>query len=164
MGQYVGSSLQALIDKLNIFFMLPFKDIAHTENLRFYNESETVVRESMLLKEQGVDIIIVLSHCGLDVDYQIAREAAPFVDVIVGGHSHTFMYTVKDGETAPGPSRPADNYPAVVENDNGHKVLIVQASAYMKYVGDLVVYFDQDGRVVTWEGSPIYLDTHIKQG
>lgn len=164
MEQSFGLSFELLIDKIKKKLWFIFQDIAHTENLRFYNESEIVRRESMLLKEQGVNIIIVLSHCGLDVDYQIAKDAAPFVDVIVGGHSHTFMYTVKDGESAPGPDRARDDYPAVVENENGHKVLIVQASAYMKYVGDLVVYFDQDGRVVTWEGNPIYLDTHIKQG
>lgn len=116
------------------------------------------------MKEQGVNIIIVLSHCGLDVDYQIARETAPFIDVIVGAHSHTFMYTVKNGETPPGPDTVRDEYPAVVESEDGHKVLIVQASAFMKYVGDLIVYFDQDGRVVTWEGNPVFLDTNIKQG
>ena len=116
------------------------------------------------MKDQGVDIIIVLSHCGLDVDYQIARETASLIDVIVGGHTHTFMYTVKNGETPPGPDKVQDEYPAVVESSSGHKVLIVQASAFMKYVGDLIVYFDQNGHVVTWEGNPIYLDTNIKQG
>lgn len=116
------------------------------------------------MKEHGVDIIIVLSHCGLDVDYQIAKQTAPLIDVIVGGHSHTFMYTVKNGETPPGPDVARDKYPAVVESEDGHKVLIVQASAFMKYVGDLIVYFDQDGRVVTWEGNPVFLDTNIEQG
>lgn len=66
------------------------------------------------MKEQGVDIIIVLSHCGLDVDYIIAKQAGPDVDVIVGGHSHTYMYDVKEGETAPGPDIVKDTYPAVV--------------------------------------------------
>lgn len=77
--------------------------IAHTEGLRFHNEVETIRKESKLLKDLGVDIIIVLSHCGLQEDYAIAREAAPYVDVIVGGHSHSFMYTMRDGEIAPGP-------------------------------------------------------------
>lgn len=116
------------------------------------------------MKEQGVDIIIALTHCGLGVDYRIAKETAPFVDVIVGGHSHTFMYTVKEGESAPGPDKVKDVYPAVVETEDGHRVLIVQASARMKYVGDLVVFFDKEGKVVKWQGAPIYLDHEIKQG
>lgn len=77
--------------------------------------------EAAKLKADGVNIIIVLSHCGLDVDYEIARNAGPDIDVIVGGHSHTFMYT---GPFPPGPDRPKDNYPAVVQNPNGHKVYI----------------------------------------
>lgn len=116
------------------------------------------------MQEQGVDIIIVLSHCGLDIDYKIAKETAPFVDVIVGGHTHTFMYTVEEGKTSPGPDIVQDVYPAVVESGDGHKVLIVQASAYMKYVGDLTVLFDKRGRVVSWEAQPIYLDNYIEPG
>lgn len=122
-----------------------------------------IVREAERLKEQGVDIIIVLSHCGLDVDKRIAETAAPYVDVIVGGHSHTFMYSAEEGESAPGPDIVKDAYPAVIET-NGHKVLIVQASAYVKYVGDITVYFDKNGRVAKWEGQPAYLDSHVPQG
>lgn len=47
-----------------------------------------------------MDIIIALSHAGLDVDREVAA-AVPDVDVIVGGHSHSFLYTGKmsKGET-----------------------------------------------------------------
>lgn len=100
--------------------MYAFQTIASTGRLRFLNESVTVRAEAALLREQGCDIIIVLSHCGLDVDYIIARNAGPDIDVIVGGHSHTFMYT---GEH-PGPDYPQDVYPAVVTNADGHTVII----------------------------------------
>lgn len=139
------------------------KEISNTGRLKFYNEEEVIVREAEKLKRDGVDIIIVLSHCGLDTDYRIAEKAAPYVDVIVGGHSHTFMYTTENGESAPGPDVVQDSYPAVVET-NGHKVLIVQASAYLKYIGDITVYFDKNGRVAKWEGQPAYLDSHVVQG
>ena len=112
------------------------------------------------MKAQGVDIIIVLSHCGLDVDYIIARNAGPDISVIVGGHSHTFMYS----GTPPSTDRPRDEYPAVVKNDDGHTVLIVQASSYTKYIGSLTVYFDAAGKVAEWEGAPVFLDTEIEQG
>lgn len=71
-----------------------------------------------LVRDEGVNIVIVLSHCGLDVDKRIAAEGGPNIDIIVGGHSHTFMFT---GPNPPGPDKPLDDYPAVVEN-NGHKV------------------------------------------
>lgn len=150
------------VHRLDFYFFS--QEIANTEKLRFTNESVAVRAEAAKLKNQGVDIIIVLSHCGLDVDYVIAANAGPDVDVIVGGHSHTFMYTNKTGEAVPGPDTPKDKYPAVVTHEDGHKVLIVQASAYLKYVGDITVYFDQKGRVVYWEGAPIFLDTNVEQG
>lgn len=49
------------------------KEISKTGKLRFYNEEEVIKREAIKLKDEGVDIIIVLSHCGLDVDYRIAK-------------------------------------------------------------------------------------------
>lgn len=102
------------------------------------------------------------------MDYEIARATAPFIDIIVGGHTHSFMYTVKNGEDAPGPDKHkiVDTYPAVVETQDGHKVLIVQASSRLKYVGDLTVYFTNDGEIAAWDenSNPIYLDHHIKPG
>lgn len=80
---------------------------------------ETIRKEAADLKSQGVNIIIVLSHCGLDVDYDIARNAGSDIDVIVGGHSHSFMFT---GDNPTGPDKPDDEYPAIVVQENGHKV------------------------------------------
>lgn len=94
--------------------------MAQTGNLKFKDEVETVKNEAAILKSQGVDIIIVLSHCGLNVDYRIARNAGSDIDVIVGGHSHTFMFT---GDNPPGPDTPLDEYPAIVPQDDGHKVM-----------------------------------------
>lgn len=44
------------------------------------------------------------------------------------------------------------------------QVLIVQASAYTKYIGDLTVYFDIEGEISSWEGKPIYLDSDVEKG
>lgn len=117
-------------------------------------------READKLDKEGVDIIIVLSHCGIDVDFEIARKAGPKVDVVVGSHTHTFMYTGKP----PGADAPEYDYPEVVKQDNGHKVLIVQASAFAKYVGDLTVYFDESGEPTRWIGQPVFLGSEIKPG
>ena len=66
--------------------------IARTERLAFYDEVKSLDAEAKKLKAQGVEIIIALSHCGLDVDRRIAAEST-YVDIIVGGHSHTFLYS-----------------------------------------------------------------------
>lgn len=129
-------------------------EISSTGNLVFLDEVETVNKEAEKLKEQGVDIIIAISHGGLDVDLEVAA-AAPDVDVIVGGHSHSFLYT------GPPPSTeiPVGDYPWVVKQVGGHKVLIVHAYAYSKYVGDITVWFDEKGECTEWQGSPILLNT-----
>jgi 2',3'-cyclic-nucleotide 2'-phosphodiesterase (5'-nucleotidase family) len=42
------------------------------------------------LKEQNCDVIVALSHLGIWDDRKLAA-AVPGIDVILGGHSHTFM-------------------------------------------------------------------------
>ena len=44
------------------------------------------------LKEDGVEIIIALGHSGYLIDIELA-ENIPELDLVVGGHSHTFLYT-----------------------------------------------------------------------
>ncbi|XP_044739289.1 apyrase isoform X2 [Chrysoperla carnea] len=135
--------------------------ISNTEKLIFLDEAESVKAEAEKLKTvDKCDIIIVLSHCGLDIDKEIAANAGPYIDVIVGGHSHTFLY---HGSDLPGPDIPVDDYPVTVTQDNGHQVLIVQASCYTKYLGFITVYFDVENKLHHWEGNPIYLDQKIAQ-
>ncbi|XP_076182577.1 apyrase isoform X1 [Ptiloglossa arizonensis] len=133
--------------------------ISVTGKLKFLDEVETVNDEAQRLKSQGVDIIIVLSHCGLDLDREMASRC-PLIDLIVGGHSHTFLYS---GEP-PFIDIPEDEYPVVVVQENTNRtVLIVQAAAFTKYLGNLTVWFDEEGEVVDWDGNPILLDYSIEE-
>lgn len=87
-------------------------------------------KEAAILKANGVNIIIALGHSGLITDRLIAEKCLD-VDIVVGGHSHTFLYsgTQPSTEKAEGP------YPTVVTRSNGIKVPVVQAYAYTKYLG-----------------------------
>lgn len=133
-------------------------EISSPGKLIFLNEIESVKKEADRLKaEDKVDIIVVLSHCGLVIDREMALLGGTNIDVIVGGHSHTFLYNGTD----PGPDKASDTYPILVQQTPNHKVLIVQASAYAKYVGDLTVYFDETGELQEYEGNPIFLSNDI---
>ena len=46
------------------------------------------------LKKQGADLIIALTHEGVQEDSILATEC-PDLDVIVGGHSHTPLFVPK---------------------------------------------------------------------
>lgn len=94
------------------------------------------------------------------MDKVIAANAGDWIDVIVGSHSHTLLYT----GTPPSGSTPAGPYPTEVVHSSGHRVLIVQASAYARYVGNLVVYFDDNGDVLDFEGNPLYMDQTVPEG
>lgn len=126
---------------------------------RVLPEIEPVRQEVAKLHDQGINIIIVLSHAGLSVDQEIAKEGGP-IDIIVGGHSHSFLFS---GSPTPGPDKPVGDYPIIVKQENGHEVLIVQASAYTKYLGNITLFFNDDGVVESYEGAPIFLSHDIPQ-
>ncbi|XP_030371338.1 snake venom 5'-nucleotidase-like isoform X2 [Scaptodrosophila lebanonensis] len=105
----------------------------------------------------GVNIIIALGHSGYKKDKEIA-EKCPEVDIVVGGHSHTFLYT---GEP-PDMELPEGPYPTVVAKKNGIQVPVVQAFAFTKYLGKLLVEFDSSGKLLKFSGNPILLDKSIE--
>jgi 5'-nucleotidase len=138
-------------------------EISNTEQLKFFDESESVNAEAeRLVKEENVFTNVVLSHSGYDTEQEIAKKAtaASKIGLVVGGHSHTFLYT---GEPAPGPATPAGPYPTIVERVDGKQVLVVQASCYCRYLGNITVSYDENGDCVDWSGSPIFLDTSVPQ-
>lgn len=66
------------------------------------------------------------------MDQQIGINC-PDIDVVIGGHSNTFLYqgNQPDAEKIEGP------YPTIVTQKSGKKVPVAQAYAYTKYLGYL---------------------------
>ncbi len=122
-------------------------------NVAFESVAEYVKGAVGALEEAGINKIIVLSHIGYVVDQELAK-AVPGIDVIVGGHSHTFLGT---GEGEAGP------YPTLVKNPDGVDVPIVQAGQYGKVLGELKVTWDDAGKVTSATGAPILLDASVTQ-
>ncbi|CAH1954430.1 unnamed protein product [Acanthoscelides obtectus] len=136
-------------------------EISNTEKLRFLPESASVNAEAeRLVEEEGVFTVIVLSHSGYDHDRLIAKNASDKISLIVGGHSHTFLYT---GDNPPGPETAKGPYPTIVQKPNGHDVLITQASAFSKYIGNITVYLDGNGEIAGYDGAPIFLSPELPQ-
>lgn len=83
--------------------------------------------------ERGVNIIIALGHSGYERDIEIAKRC-PHVDVVVGGQSHTLLYT----GTPPAPKDISEGpYPTIAVKPDGRKVPVLQAYAYTKYLGKM---------------------------
>lgn len=104
-----------------------------------------------LLERQGVNKIVALTHAGYMEDLELAA-TLPGVDVIVGGHSHTFL-----GDFSGLGLESGGEYPTVVEGPLGDTVLVVTAWRYAVMLGRLGVDFDSEGRVTGWRGSPVIL-------
>ena len=98
-------------------------DRSVAETMKYLDPVETVNRYAALLRDKGCDMVIVLSHFGIEksefTDIRLA-EASRNVDIIIGGHSHTFL-----------------EEPVYVRNADGKEVTIVTDGCWGLYVGRL---------------------------
>jgi 2',3'-cyclic-nucleotide 2'-phosphodiesterase (5'-nucleotidase family) len=97
-----------------------------------------------VLKAQGINKIVLLSHFQ---QFAIeSNEIAPRlrdVDVIIGGGSNTLLSDANDVLRA-GDSKKGD-YPITKTGIDGKPILVVNTDGNYKYVGRLVLEFDNDG-------------------
>lgn len=122
-------------------------------HVKITDDAAAISAEVDALKSQGINKIIALTHVGYPRDVEkIAKIAG--VSIVVGGHSHTLLSNTDPKAAGP--------YPTMVDNPAGYKVPVVQAASYGKYLGDLVVTFDDNGIVKDAKGDPILLDASIK--
>ncbi|XP_064489181.1 protein 5NUC-like [Ornithodoros turicata] len=129
----------------------------------FTDEIQCIKAEATKLKREGANFIIAMGHSGVPKDIEIAK-AVPEVGLVVGGHTHTFLYSgPMNGSTAFG-DRSMGPYPIVVDRKDGTRCLVVQAFWLGKYMGYInVTYDDVDGHVLRWDGQPVLLDNSIPQ-
>ncbi|CAG5132255.1 unnamed protein product, partial [Candidula unifasciata] len=131
--------------------------ISSPETVVFTDELGPVQAEIDKLVAQGIKIIIALGHSGYSMDIELAKRLTD-VDIVVGGHTNTFLYSGKD----PSDEKAEGKYPTVVNNiHGGRKVLVVQDYAFGKYLGELHVTFDDKGEATAWSGNPILLDKSV---
>ena len=100
-------------------------------NMKYQHPYKIVNRLARRLRNrEKCDLVILLSHCGYNggkeqnpTDEMIAKNTEG-VDIIIGGHSHTFI-----------------KKPMLVESKTGKKVMIVQAGAKGEEVGRIDIWF-----------------------
>ena len=118
-------------------------------NVVFADPVGAVQAQADALTAMGVNKIIVLSHSGYHVDKRVAENTTG-VDVIVGGHTNTFLSNTSDRAEGP--------YPTMVGN-----TAIVSAYAYGKFLGELNVHFDDAGNIIEAKGEPLIMDVAVTQ-
>ncbi|MBK4217860.1 5'-nucleotidase C-terminal domain-containing protein [Paracoccus caeni] len=122
-------------------------------NVIFQDDIESLKADVQELTDQGVNKIIALTHVGYLRDQEYAAQISG-IDAIVGGHSHTLLGSMEGALGA---------YPTMVANPDGVEVPVAQAYAYSKYLGHLILTFDDDGNLTKVEGEPILLDSSVPE-
>jgi len=115
------------------------KNVSDVEML---NADSLITEGINFCKVEGCDVIMLLTHIGLDNDKKMAEKYSKDIDVIVGGHSHTPL------------QRPN------IKNN----VVIVQAGSYGRYLGKLDLKVDVAKDTVIWNYGKLYetvLDSNI---
>lgn len=126
------------------------KDTAQTAAvdpaIKFHDEATAAQRSIDQLHAQGVNIVIVLSHTGYQQDVVMAEELNG-TQLIIGGHSHTFLFSPDSSNPLPvlsvdasGKGKtdvPSGPYPTVVGGFED-ATLVVQAYWGSRYVMTVV--------------------------
>lgn len=101
----------------------------NTEGLTFVDSVETAKAEVEKLKAEGADIVVCLSHLGINEESEETStkiaDNVDGIDVIIDGHSHTQL-----------------DYGMVKKN-----TLIAQTGAHGYNLGEVTVLVDKDGKV-----------------
>lgn len=100
------------------------------KNIKYLHPYKVVNKYARQLRKKGCDLVILLTHCGYEggtqqnPDDQLIAANTEGVDIIIGGHSHTFIENEK-----------------VITNKSGKKVVVVQAGEKGCQVGRLDIWF-----------------------
>lgn len=110
----------------------------------YARDTLSTVQHYAALLEPQVDLVVVLSHLGLNDDVEIAR-LNPDVDIVLGGHLHVALDPVKVVESEAVP---------------GKRVLVSAAGAFAKF-GQRIDLVILDGDIIAHESKLIPIDSSI---
>ncbi|MEW6522871.1 MAG: bifunctional UDP-sugar hydrolase/5'-nucleotidase [Bacillota bacterium] len=114
----------------------------HTDGVTFTDQQQAARRAVQRLQAEGADVVVLLSHMGLEEERALAR-AVPGIHLIVGGHCHTTLNApVREGKT-----------------------LIVQSGPHLEQVGVLELAFHPGTRALRLRNTGILvpLDARVKE-
>lgn len=126
-------------------------ETAKAQDVDIFPVIHAVQQEAEKLIQQGINVLIALTHIGIDEDKKLAL-AVPQLDIIVGAHSHTLLSNDDTETTVQGP------YPIEISHNDGNKTLIVTSGIAGHHVGILNASFDKQGRITSYTGDTVRLD------
>ncbi|MBE7382415.1 MAG: 5'-nucleotidase C-terminal domain-containing protein [Leptolyngbya sp. SIO1E4] len=102
--------------------------------------------DALLSANPDIDKVIVLSHMQQIAIEQALAERLSNVDIIMAGGSNTRLFDdndrPRDGDTVQG------EYPTFINDADGNPVAVISTDGNYKYVGRLVIDFDENGVII----------------
>lgn len=96
--------------------------------------------------------------------FQSLYNVSPHLTLNVSSVSNCKRLSLFQSGEPPSTEIPYGKYPLEIRpksNPLSKTVLVVQAFAYGKYLGNLTVDFDDNGDLTSWSGNPILLDNSV---
>lgn len=90
--KFLDSSCSKSVHNQTHVFLFLLQFLSLVGKVDILDEVASIQEEAKKLTAQGVQIIIAVGHSGYNVDQNIAANV-PEVDLVVGGHTNTFLYT-----------------------------------------------------------------------
>ena len=103
------------------------------------NPLKSALHYEEILRLRNNDIIVALTHLGVNEDIQLAKKSKE-IDLIVGGHSHSIL-----------------SKPLIIKNINARSIPIVQAGYHTKYLGRMIIEFTKKKKlkILSYELIPV---------
>eukprot|EP00924_Labyrinthula_sp_SR-Ha-C_P002253 snap_masked-scaffold_19-processed-gene-5.17-mRNA-1 protein AED:1.00 eAED:1.00 QI:0/-1/0/0/-1/1/1/0/635 len=143
--------------------------------LLFLDEEEALEPILGNLASDGVEVVIVIGHSGVIKDLEISSRFESDIDLIVGGHSHTFLWNEAEQGAVPAQGRPYTDdagdvsgirqdtptglYPIFADGSN---VPVVQAYFGGRYLGAVSLSFSNGNLTNFTRGAIIMADSRSR--
>jgi len=117
------------------------------ENAADYDALAAEIQQTVdVLTGQGINKIVLLSHMQqLNIERDELAARLTDVDIIIAGGSHTPILDANDVARSDGNTVGQDRYPIVRTSVDGNPILVLNTDSNYRYVGRLVVEFDDNG-------------------
>lgn len=107
------------------------------------------------LQAQGVDKIILISHLqSIEEELALIPQLSG-VDIVIAGGGDELLANPTDPLLPGDTSDPSTPYPLTATNADGDSVPVVTTAGRYRYVGQLEIEFDDQGKVVSFNGGPV---------
>lgn len=100
-------------------------------------------------KQQGINKVILLSHCGLAKDQRLAKEISG-IDIIIGGHTHDLLKGIEEGKN-------------LLYSKSNEPVIITQAGKDGEYFGDLKITWDDKKGIIVKAQNNVTASSNFKR-